>query len=106
MTTPLPSSPPALLDEPDETSSRPVLRVVHANQGGDGPGLAKTGMNPRTAAQCLREARLALGWTIGRAATNYGVTAETWANWEHGRSRVDGDALLWIVWAAAERTGT
>lgn len=73
-----------------------ALRIAHGEQGASGPGLVKGRKVHRTAAQCLRESREQLGWTIGRAATNYGVTAATWSAWESG-SRSDGDAVAWIL---------
>jgi hypothetical protein len=61
-----------------------------------GPGIAKGGKQRDTPAQLLRAFRVRLGWTIGRAATAYGCTADTWTNYEHGRTRVPADALVWI----------
>lgn len=82
------------------------LALRHAHKRVTGPGVAKARERHLTAAQCLRATRKALGWTIGRAATDYGVTAETWSNWEHGRSRIDADALLWLQREMLGRTGT
>lgn len=75
------SSAPALHNEP---SVIPVLRLVHVRHDGRGPGIAKAPSPRATAAQCLRDGRVAAKLTIGRAATLYGVTARTWSSWEHG----------------------
>lgn len=86
--------------DPPPNSSAPsslgLRSVVHADQPATAPSVAKARRAHRTAAQCLKESREKLGWTIGRAATNYGVTAASWSAWEKG-SKADGDAVAWIL---------
>lgn len=99
---PCSSSPPTLFRQPRSLA----LRDCHTHKHVTGPGIAKARDRRRTAAQCLRDMREALGWTIGRAATSYGVTSRTWSSWEHGRSTIDADALLWLQGEMIGRTGT
>lgn len=86
-------------DEPSSISSlipAPFL-AVHTHNSDRGPGIAKARNHRATSAQCLRQARERLGWTIGRAATIYGCTPRTWSSWEHGRTMAEGDAVMWIM---------
>lgn len=78
-----------------------ALHVAHASQHAHALGPVKVREKRRTAAQCLRDARVKLGWTIGRAATNFGVTARVWSGWERG-VRADADALAWIEGVARD----
>jgi predicted transcriptional regulator len=88
-----PSSAPALVhDEPSVD-----LRLVHDSQGATERLIGKIVMDRLTPAQALRMCRQQCKWTIGRAATNFGVTSNTWSNYELGRVTVPADALLWIV---------
>lgn len=73
-----------------------VIAVPHDSQCVPGPGIAQRGKTQDTPAQALRMFRVRLGWTIGRAAVEYGVRADTWSAWERGRQRVDAGALMML----------
>ncbi len=97
MTRPSSSAPALVAEVDDEPSSVRSVCVCHANEGMVGRLIRKAANSSLTAAQTLRMFRIRSGMTLGRAATSYGVTPDAWGNWEHGRTRMDADALLWIV---------
>jgi DNA-binding transcriptional regulator YiaG len=76
--------------------------VAHASQSGSHPGIAKGRKQYLTGAQRMKVARESLGWTIGRAATIYGVHPKTWSKQEAGKRKLDGEALAWIEGVAKD----
>jgi transcriptional regulator with XRE-family HTH domain len=68
--------------ESGETNSPPVERIPAILEFLDYDPFPK----PKSVAEQLLAKRRTMGWSIREAATELGVDASTWRDWEHGKT--------------------